>query len=319
VRAGAVIAVVLSMLVLPAAASASQLIDRNASGLRLEVDGKGEALLSYRSGGRLRHVLAWGAVNALPPRRDGRQVRFRLDYSGGWAKYGSRYWRTFRNACRPYDGPALPWLVAACKAPDGSYWAAQAFPQALPDLGFLPWLRAQRAVWLELSHWRGALPRLEVWQTWIYGHRYNEVFGRLTYGDEPVHGFGTTLDGAPTDGFGRLVYLDTFDAPAYGPGWRRENSFVSHNPSGAFCYGFYRFDPARGGYQHPPGRDSLRGPGIGTKLRLTAQGPGVTPDVGWQGPALHRFDPSDPADRSLAARMTAVLRSLGDRKCMAGH
>ena len=26
---------------------------------------------------------------------------------------------------------------------------------------------------------------------------------------------------------------------AYGSGWRRENSFLSHHGTGAFCYGFY--------------------------------------------------------------------------------
>jgi hypothetical protein len=318
-RLGAVFAVVTSALVLPAAASASQLIARNASQLRLEVNRKGEALLSYRSGDRPRRVLAWGAVNALSPRPGARQVRFHVDYSGGWGKYGRGYWKSFRDGCRPYDGPALPWLAAACKAPDGSYWAVQRFPQALPNLGFAPWLPEQRAVWLELSHWRGPLPRLEVWQTWVYSGRYNQIFGRFSYDGEPVYGFATTHAGAPTDGFGRLVYLDTFDAPAYGPGWRRENSFVSHSPSGVFCYGFYAYDPVSGGYRHPPGQQARRGPGLGSRLRLTAQGPGVTPDVSWLGPALPRFDRASSADRALEAQMTALLRELGDRRCLAGH
>src|SRR5512139_2514254 len=100
-RVGAVAAVVLSALVLPAAASASQLVGRNASQLRLEVNRKGEAMVGYRSGGRDEHVLAWGAINALPPRPGTRQVRFKLDYSGGWGKYHRHYWRSFRNACRP--------------------------------------------------------------------------------------------------------------------------------------------------------------------------------------------------------------------------
>jgi hypothetical protein len=46
----------------------------------------------------------------------------------------------------------------------------------------------------------------------------------------------------------------------YGAGWKRENSFVPHNPTGAFCYGFYSFDPTKGGYRHPPGRTACRGP-----------------------------------------------------------
>src|SRR5581483_4305722 len=56
-----------------------------------------------------------------------------------------------------------------------------------------------------------------------------EHLRRLTYDGPPVHGYGTTQRGAPTDGFGRLIYLDTYNS-VYGEGWRRENSFVAHNP-----------------------------------------------------------------------------------------
>ncbi len=91
-------------------------------------------------------------------------------------------------------------------------------------------------------------------QDWVYDGRFNELFGQLTYNGQPVHGFGTTQYGAPTDGFGRLIYLDTFDS-VYGQGWRRENSFVPHKPTGAFCYGFFPFDPTKGGYAYTrPGR-----------------------------------------------------------------
>jgi len=48
------------------------------------VNGKGEALLTYRRGdGSVRHVLAWGALNARAPSEDVPQVRFRWDYTGG--------------------------------------------------------------------------------------------------------------------------------------------------------------------------------------------------------------------------------------------
>ena len=67
-------------------------------------------------------------------------MRFKLDYAAGWGKYrNAKYWKTFKNACAPYDGPALPYLVAACKAPDGTYWALQSWQRALPLLGFDPW------------------------------------------------------------------------------------------------------------------------------------------------------------------------------------
>jgi len=306
-------------LALPMSAAASQLIDRDPIGLQIRVNARGEALLSYHAAGQLKHVLVWGAINALAPGRAVPQVRFKLDYSGGWGKYRTVYWRHFAGSCRRYTGPPLAYFVTGCTAADGSYWAAQNFPQPLPDLGYTPWTQTQKTVWLELSHWSGELPKLQIWQDWVYGNRYNELFGRFTYKGQPIYGFGTTNYGAPTDGYGRLVYLDTFNAPAYGSGWRRENSFVSHNPTGVFCYGFYPFDPSRGGYEHPAGHTSTRGPGTGSRYRITAEGPGVTPDITWQGDALTRFSTSDRTDQTLQAQMTALLHNLGDRSCLHGH
>ena len=298
--------------------SAAQLIDRDATGVTIAINTKGEALLSFRTGGAEKHVLVWGAVNALAPSPDTRQVRFRLDYAGGWGKYHTVYWRSFKGACGAYDGPALPNVVAACKAPDGSYWAAQSWPQPLPDLGFTPWTPALRARWLEVSHWTGPVAQLETGMDWVYNKRFQDLFGRYTYLGKPVYGFGTTSHGAPTDGFGRLVYLDTYDS-VYGLGWRRENSFVSHNPTGAFCYGFYPFDPTRGGYKYPPGQTALRGPGTGAMYRLFAEGPGVTPDVAKIVPGLHTFNPRNPADVALQTEQSSVLLSYGDKSCGAGH
>ena len=46
---------------------------------------------------------------------------------GGKSRRDPGYWRRFRSACGRYDGPALPFFVACCKAPDGSDWALQAW------------------------------------------------------------------------------------------------------------------------------------------------------------------------------------------------
>ena len=191
-------------------------------------------------------------------------------------------------------------MVAACRAADGSYWAAQSWPQPLPDLGFTPWTPALAANWLEVSHWTGDLAKLEVQSGWVYSGRFQSLFGRETYGGTGVYGFGTTNVGAPTDNFGRLIYLDTHNS-AYGAGWRRENSFVPHNPTGVFCYGFYTFDPTKGGYQHPPGQTAVRGPGLGDQYRLTASGPGVTPNVSAMIPRSARVRQEQPERRRLPA------------------
>ena len=301
---------------LPGAAAASQLIDRNATGVSLAVNRKGEAMITYRAAGKLRRVLVWGAINARFPSPTSRQVRFKKDYAGGWGKYRRLYWRGFRNVCRGYDGPALAWFVTGCKAPDGSYWALQSWQTPLPDLGYTPWLPEQRAWELHVSHWTGPLAELEVHTDWIYGGRFHDLFGRLTYRGHPVFGYHTTQYGAPLDGYGRLLYLDTF-ASAYGQGWRRENSFVAHNPTGMFCYGFYPFDPTKSGYAHPPGQTAKRGPGNGQRYRITVEGPGVTPDVVWTGPGLHDYDAHNAADVLYERQQNALLDSmLGvDRKC----
>src|ERR1700730_11179043 len=75
-------------------AAASQLIDRNASDIRLAVNRKGEALITYHAKGRLKHVLAWNALNAIAPTLARRQIAFSLDYAGGWGKYRTDYWKT---------------------------------------------------------------------------------------------------------------------------------------------------------------------------------------------------------------------------------
>ncbi|MBV8066237.1 MAG: hypothetical protein JOY73_11975 [Actinobacteria bacterium] len=304
----------LVLLVVPGTASAAQLIDRDATDVHLSVDARGEALLTYHRGDAVKHVLVWGAINALAPVAGAQQVKFQVDYAGGWGKYRTLYWQHFAGRCGTYTGPALPNLVAACTAPDGTDWAAQEWPQPLPDLGFTPWLAAQRQQWLELSHWSGPVAQLETGMHWVYDGRFQSIFGRLTYQGQAVHGFGTTHQGAPTDGFGRLIYLDTFDS-VYGEGWHRENSFVAHNPSGVFCYGFYPFDPTRGGYQHPPGQTATRGPGLGTEYRVFAEGPGVTPDVEALVSPLHPFDRSNPADVALEQQGAAQIVSWGDKSC----
>jgi hypothetical protein len=306
-----------SMLALAGIANAAQLIDRSATDVRLAVNQKGEALFTYRSGGSTKHVLVWGAVNALTPGSAAHQVKFQVDYSGGWGKYRTLYWQHFGGSCGAYDGPAIPNAVAACKAPDGSYWAAQSWPRPLPDLGFTPWSPDLRQDWLEVSHWTGELAKFETGSGWVYSGRFQQVFGRLTYRGQPVYGFGTTRYGAPTDGFGRLIYLDTYNS-SYGPGWKRENSFVPHKPTGVFCYGFYQFDPTKGGYQHPPGASAVRGPGTGEKYRLTASGPGVTPNVEVIVDGLHPFNRSNPADVAYQQQSSQLLLSWGDRLCRAG-
>jgi hypothetical protein len=275
-------------------ASGAEIIDRNAQNVRLSVDGNGRALVSYRAHGRAMHVLVWGAIDARQPSSGRPQVAFRKDYSG-------RQWTSFRNRCRAYDGPALAFAVATCAAPDGSYWALQSWRRTLPNFDGTP--RNGLGAWeLRVSHWSGSIATLEAWTDWVYGGRYHHLFGRLTYDGKPVYGFSTNRFGSPRDGYGRNVYVDTFNS-RYGKGWRRENAFLAHRPTGVFCYGFYPFTP--------------RGPGNGAKYRLTAIGPGVTPDVSITVPGLHDYDPKNAADVAYERQQNALEDSIasGDKKC----
>jgi hypothetical protein len=298
-----------AVLALAAPAHASELIaDRNATRISLEVNPKGEALLTYRrESGLIRRVLAWGAVDARPPTAGVPQVKLRLDYAGGWAKYRRPgYWRRFRDACRPYDGPRLVNLVAACRASDGSYWAAQRWQRLQPNLGFDPWLKRHTDWELHLSHWTGPLPLLELYTHWSYRGSAVGVFARLTYRGGPVHGFDATPRGVPLDGYGRNVYVDTYDS-VYGPGWRRESGILTHRPTGTLCHSFV----PQTIYAHYPGAGGRRPAAPGTKYRATAMGPGVTPVVRAEAPGLGTYDPV------AAAQLTRTFDRVmaGDRIC----
>ena len=276
--------IALSLLLIAALAAApafgSAIIGRNVSGATLSIDRHGQAHVSYHSGGSRRYLVASGAINARAPSQSRPQVSFRIRYGPGG-----------RGVCLPYDGPSLAWLVKACKAPDGSYWALQSWQRLKPNYG-----GSQGAWELHLSHWRGPLAQLVVYQNWAY-RKYRHLFGRLTYRGRGVYGFKATGTGSPLDSYGRNIYVDTFDS-AYGNGWHRENSFLTHHRGktlGDFCYGFF---PHSG---HPRGN--------GTKYRATVEGPGVTPDVMWAQDDIGAYDDS------VQQQMQTLERSWGDPKC----
>ena len=129
-----------------------QVIARDATDISLAVDARGRALVTYRVGDRKQSVLAWGAINARPSAEGADQERFKLVYGA----------QVIDNVCRPYDGPPLAWLVTACTAPDGTYWALQAWQRGLPVFGVPPTTLLQAAYELHLSHWSGPLAALEV-------------------------------------------------------------------------------------------------------------------------------------------------------------
>jgi hypothetical protein len=308
---------------LATAAGASQVISTSTvTGLSLQLNDKGEALLTYTTAGKQVHVLVWGAENAIPTVAGHKQVAFKLDYSGGYQKYfkdnrtaqalaeqfqkikgkpgylatpittklqkmqqaADKYWETaFHGGCGSYDGPTLAWSVATCKASDGSYWAVQEWQRKLPDYG-LPASGIDAAFEVHLSHWAGPLPVLTVATDWSW-HKWNHLYGTFTYEGAPVFGLASTVSGQPLDSFGRNLYVDTLNS-VYGAGWKRENSFLTHKGDGVFCYSI-----------NPHGAHPA---GTGSEYRATIMGPGVTPDVRWTGAAPGVYDKATDAQRNLA-------------------
>jgi hypothetical protein len=268
---------------LASVANASQLIGREAVNVHLTANKAGIAMLTYstRGGGsKVNHVLARGAINARPPVKGTKQVAFKLDRAGGWGFFrNANYWKHFKNVCGPYQGEDLPWLITACTMPDGSNWAVQSWKRMLKNYG-LPTTGLRNARELRLSHWKGEIPVLTIKLDWSYAGKWDHLWGFYTYRGQPVYGFEHTARGDPTDGFGRNIYVDTYNS-AYGKGWKRENSFLTHPPTGGFCYGF------------SPKTAAMKKRGLmgkGEKYRATVQGPGVAPDVSWAGNALGPYD-----------------------------
>jgi hypothetical protein len=229
-------------------------------------------------------VLASGAVDASSPSRSVPQVEFKIDNRGG----------KLTNSCTPVKLP-LAWFVAACQAADGSYWGLQSWQRLLPNDGGRP--TAAQAAWeLRLSHWtKASTTELDARLGWSY-HRFVQLYGRYSDAGSPVFGY-RVRNGVPLDGYGRNIYVDALSSDI-GHGWKRVNSFLAHAPIGAFCYVFV----PHGGHT-----------GVGTKLRATAIGPGVAPDVMWQsaGPGRYNHAADLLADKDLGT----LLR--GDTGCRA--
>ena len=305
-RRAAIAAIVLAVAAAlgAAPAGASTLVDREPVGpITLKVDRNGVALITYSAKGRVHHVLAWGAV-------DMSRGRLRLDFSGGW---GSKVadWRTLRNTCGRYRGgpfAGIQLAVRLCTAPDGSHWAIQVWRRIIPNYGGITGARE-----LRISHWRGAVADLEVYSDWSRygpsrGIRWPHLFGKYSWHGIPIAVGKATPQGVPLDDNGRNMYLDSLN-PDYGypPGgqlWRRVNGFLAARPRGQFCF---EIGPK-------PPITQLAGISSANRYRISAVGPGVTPDV-----RVAFAGPPSPYDPYWELAMNEIQRELvGDRKAHCG-
>jgi hypothetical protein len=290
-------------------ATASDLPDLNATHVTLAVHG-GTALVTYTTRGTTRHVFVWGAVNALTPGSGKPQVRFKHDYSGGLHSLHRAAWVSFVDECTPYIGPKLAYFVAGCTAPDGSYWAVQRWQRNLPHRGFTPWTDGQRAWELHLSHWTGPLAQVELDADWAFDGAAHGIFGRLSYGGAPVHGFHTASSGAPLDSYGRSLYIDTRNS-SYGP--RLEPGDVdrlSQSDRRFLLLVLAHHDVSLPG--SPP-----RPAGNGDRYRISVVGPGVTPDVVAEAADPGAWNPNDRAKVTFEQQQLRLFNEVtaGDKFC----
>ena len=279
-----------------ATASASELIDRNAHGVKLAVNAKGEALDHLHRGRQAASTCSPGARSTRSRRRTARpQVAFKLDYAGGWGKYHRDYWKTFaqrvrglRRAGARVEGDRVQGarrlvLGAAGVAADAAELRRRA------DAGC-------RRVWeLRLSHWTGDLPVLDDHTDWAW-HQWDHLFGTFTYGGTPVYGFSSTSSRRPARHVRpqhlrrhvRLGVRHRLEA--------REQLPDAHAAPGSFCYGF-----------NPHG---VAPAGKGTKYRATVEGPGRHARRDVAGHLARRVRQG----RSTSPRTTRS-RALGDKQC----
>ena len=233
-------------------AAASELIGREADRADLQVNGAGQAHISWSEGGTTRHVVAGNAIDAARPTPASR----RSPSSSATARGRSRL-----QTCGNYDGPPLAWVVVACEAPDGSYWALQRWQRLKPNYG------GKSAGWeLRLSHWSGPLPVLQVWTDWAY-RRFDHLYGRFSY-----------RAGRCTASASRLREARSTTTAAISTWTHRTRAT---GPAGAARTAFS--PSVRTAPSATASTRTRRPAGNGTQYRATVIGPGVTPDVMWQG------------------------------------
>ncbi|MDX6570561.1 MAG: hypothetical protein QOH15_3139 [Gaiellales bacterium] len=261
-----------ALVVLASPAAAAEIVDRNVTGPHLSVNAKGDvALVTYTLKGARHHVLYWGARNWAG--------KFLRDYSGGW-KSKVADWKAFPNNCKPYTGPAIALVVAACDAPDGSHWALQTWARLWNNYG-----GSSAPAELYISHWTGDIGDLTVQTDWGYHGKHEHLWGSFQFHGKPVFGNKQTLQGVPLDSAGRNVYVDY----AADGSWKRENSFLTHKGTGGFCYLFGTQGGRSSAVRAPTYRATVIGPGVSPLVRADfAPPPPFSPQTDAQANALQR-------------------------------
>jgi hypothetical protein len=273
----------LAAVVLPAQAFAAKMIARGAKNVSLKArvtDSGDVALITYTAGGSVHHTLVWGAVDGASNPNEGGATKFNVNYSGGYgSQWGNAYWKKIQahNECSTYKGrgPAIHLASAGCALPDGTFFLVQSWiGSEVPDNGWKPSSKPLSQIWV--SHFHKQIPQFVLADDWVraQGQWRDHVYGELIGSDgSPVYGGASTSRGNPTDGFGRLISIDTLRPPwstgfRQSGGWYRYNSFLTHKKSGVYCDGIYKTIS---------GVRARSIAGKGKQYRAIVNGPGVSP------------------------------------------
>ena len=128
--------VFMAALAAAAPASASQLIDRSASNVKLLVAKNGVAQISYSAGGKQKQVLAWGALNAATPTHAGAtQQLFTINYANGHGTPYEGLGRASRTRARRTTAPLSSGSSPRARLRTARYWVAQSWQRNLNDWG----------------------------------------------------------------------------------------------------------------------------------------------------------------------------------------
>jgi hypothetical protein len=303
VAAGAVLAS------LAPAAAASDLIATQTSQEGLMVNAKGVAKVAYKQKGKQKCVLYKGALNAGKFSRDGvpNAVGFKYDRSCGWKSkwINHKEIKKFKNACQPYSGPALPYVVASCSMADGSHWVIQKWARTTPNYGGDPTSYTKET---RLSHFSGEPAQLNIIPNWSWSGRFFHIATTFTYQGKPWYAVNFKENGYVLDGIGRNVTIDSYNSDM-GAGWRRVNAVLTHRPAGQLCFGF---SPK----ELPSGGRSGSGYSSENRYRLAVPGPGVSPDIETEFTGLRLEDYSKDGDDQVDALISGLIGGFtGPHNC----
>ena len=288
----------------PARRARSQLSRATPRNIKLAVNAKGTALVTYSVRGKVTHLLAWGAVNARqrPSSPRIKQVEFKLDYSGGW-KHHRLTWKTLQEHVRRLRRPRSPvardrlqgaerLVLGAAELADGAARTSasrRGSASRRPGGCTSPTGPAtSRSSTSTRTGSTAAASRRSSGSTRTRA-RASAASARRAWARRPTATAGCSSSTRTTRPTGRAGCARTPSSRTGRPGC----SATASTPR----------NPWVGGYAHPrstPNRK--RGPGTGEQYRITAPRAGVTPDVMWQGPGLHAYDRHNPADVSLESR-----------------